>query len=195
MQACVQRRRRRRDAMLSPALMDITAATMVGIPAASPTMANIIIAATSQIPDTADPFPMVIAPASGECSDEPSVARTDLRGRCDELTCWNPTSALGCALVDDRARPRPPALTSRPSSPIPAGVLPDHFSRVFLQLPSRHPCTRPRGQTNIRFSLASRHRRSAFQGLGRSTHTIKVGKIRSPRPQAMQRTGCDTSLC
>ena len=80
MQACVQRRRQRRDAMLSPALMDITAATMVGIPAASPTMANIIIAATSQIPDTADPFPMVIAPASGECSDEPSVARTDLRG-------------------------------------------------------------------------------------------------------------------
>ena len=78
MQACVQPRRQRRDAMLSPALMDITAAaTMVGIPAASPTMANIIIAATTRVPDTADPFPMVIAPALGERSDEPSVARTD----------------------------------------------------------------------------------------------------------------------
>src|SRR5215471_17272591 len=77
-----------------PALMDITAATMVGIPAASPAMANIIIAAPSRFSDTADPFPMVIAPAPGECSDEPSVARTDLRGQCDELTCWNPTAAL-----------------------------------------------------------------------------------------------------
>ena len=94
MQVCVQRRRQRRDAMLSPALMDITAATMVGIPAASPTMANIIIAATSRFSDTSDPFPMVIAPAPGECSDELSVARTDLRVQCDELTRWNPTTAL-----------------------------------------------------------------------------------------------------
>ena len=104
MQACVQPRRQRRDAMLSPALMDITAAaTMVGIPAASPTMANTIIAATGRFPGTADPFPMVVAPASGECSDEPSVARTDLRGRCDELTCWNPAYGSWMGSVDHRA--------------------------------------------------------------------------------------------